>query len=115
ALDRLAPVVESELRRLARVYLSRENAGHTLQTTALINEAYLRLIEWNTVGWQNRAHFYAVAAKMMLRILVSQALNRRRHKRGGSAVLVSLAAADESANRSADIVALDEALMMLAR
>jgi len=115
ALDRLAPVVESELRRLARAYLGREDPGQTLQPTALINEAYLRLIEWKTVGWQNRAHFYAVAAKMMRRILVNQAISRKRRKRGGSAVQVSLTAADEAPNRTADIVALDEALMMLAR
>ena len=115
ALDRLAPVVEFELRRLARVYLGRENAGQILQPTALINEAYLRLIEWKTVEWQSRAHFYAVAAKMMRRILVNEAISRRRRKRGGSAVQVSLTAADEAPNRTADIVALDEALMMLAR
>ena len=115
ALGRLAPIVESELRRLARLYLSREEAGHTLQPTALVNEAYLRLIEWKTVGWQNRAPFYAVAAKMMRCILVNQALSRTRQKRGGSAVLVSLAAADKAEKRSADIVALDEALMMLAK
>jgi RNA polymerase sigma-70 factor, ECF subfamily len=115
ALGRLAPLVESELRRVARAYLSREEAGLTLQPTALINEAYLRLIEWNSVAWQNRAHFYAVAAKMMRRILVSQAISRRRRKRGGSAVQVSLAAADEAPNRTADIVAHDEALMALAR
>lgn len=115
ALDRLAPVVESELRRLARVYLGREDAGHILQPTALINEAYLRLIEWKTVGWQSRAHFYAVAAKMMRRILVNQAISRRRRKRGASAIQVSLTAADEVPNRTTDIVALDEALMMLAR
>src|SRR6516225_8533223 len=90
ALERLAPVVEAELRRLARLYLSREAADHTLQPTALVNEAYLRLIEWNSVGWQNRAHFYAVAAKMMRRVLVNHALAQGRQKRGGSAVLVSL-------------------------
>lgn len=115
ALELLAPLVESELRRLARLYLSREGAGLTLQPTALVNEAYIRLIEWNNVGWKNRAHFYAVAAKMMRRILVNQALRRRRQKRGGTSVLVSLAATDETPNRIADIVALDEALIMLAR
>ena len=115
ALDQLAPLVESELRRLARVHLSKEAAGHPLQPTALVNEAYLRLIEWNTVAWQNRAHFYAVAAKMMRRILVTQALARRAHKRGGSAVLVSLAQAGEEQDRSAEIIALDEALQSLAR
>lgn len=115
ALDRLAPVVESELRRLAHVYLSREDAGHTLQPTALINEAYLRPIEWKTVGWQTRAHFYAVAAKMMRRILVSQALARKREKRGGEAILVSLTEADGSPGGSVDyLAALDEALTSLA-
>jgi RNA polymerase sigma-70 factor, ECF subfamily len=115
ALERLAPVVESELRRLARLYLSKEAAGNTLQPTALVNEAYLRLIEWNTVQWQNRAHFYAVAAKMMRRVLVNQAVARRRQKRGSSAVLVSLAEAGLAADRSADVIALDEALMALAK
>jgi RNA polymerase sigma factor (TIGR02999 family) len=115
SLEQLAPIVESELRRLARRYLNREEAGLTLQPSDLVNEAYLRLVEWNTVGWKNRAHFYAVAAKMMRRILVNHALSRKRQKRGGSAVLVSLAAADDTANRSADIVALDEALMTLAK
>src|SRR5438552_18995112 len=93
ALEQLAPLVEQELRRLARVYMSREKTGHTLQPTALINEAYLRLLEWNAVEWQDRAHFLAVAANMMRRILVNHAVARRRDKRGGSAVLVSLAEA----------------------
>ncbi len=115
ALEQLAPVVETELRRLARVYLSREAPGNTLQPTALINEAYLRLIEWNTVTWQNRAHFYGVAAKMMRRVLVNQAIARGRQKRGAGAVLVSLAEGDAAADRSAEIVALDEALQSLAR
>ena len=115
ALEQLAPVVESELRRLARVYLSREAAGNMLQPTALINEAYLRLIEWNTMEWQNRTHFYAVAAKMMRRVLVNQAIARNRRKRGGSAVLVSLSEAGSAPDRSADVVALDEALVALAR
>src|SRR5438270_6766315 len=96
ALERLAPMVEQELRRLARVYLQREAAGHTLQPTALVNEAYLRLLDWNTVEWRDRAHFLAVAAKMMRRILVNYAIARRRQKRGGSAVLLSLAEADST-------------------
>lgn len=114
ALARLAPIVESELRRLARVYLSREAAGNTLQATALINEAYLRLIEWNTVDWQSRAHFYAVAAKIMRRVLVNQAVARRRQKRGAGAVVVSLADAESVPDRSAEVIALDEALKTLA-
>jgi RNA polymerase sigma-70 factor, ECF subfamily len=92
-----------------------EAAGHTLQPTALINEAYLRLIEWNTVEWQGRAHFYAVAAKMMRRVLVNQAIARTRRKRGGSAILVSLTDAGGVSDRSADIAALDEALIALAK
>src|SRR5947209_15889007 len=116
ALDRLAPLVETELRRLAQAYLSREGPGHTLQPTALINEAYLRLIEWKTVAWQNRAHFYAVAAKMMRRVLVNHAVAHGRLKRGGGAVLVSLVEADAVADRTdTDILALDAALDRLAR
>ncbi len=114
ALEQLAPAVESELRRLARLFLRREAAGQTLQPTALINEAYLRLIEWHSVEWQNRAHFYAVAAKMMRRVLVTQAVARQRQKRGGAAVLVSLSEAGGVPNRSADLAALDEALTALA-
>lgn len=116
ALDELAPLVEAELRRVAQAYLKKESPGHTLQPTALINEAYVRLIEWKTVSWQNRAHFYAVAAKMMRRILVNHAISRGSRKRGGDAVLVSLCEADQlmdSAN--AEIVALDAALNKLAR
>src|SRR6476660_840978 len=89
ALERLAPMVEEELRRLASLYLRRESAGHTLQPTALVNEAYLRLLDWNTVEWRDRAHFLAVAAKMMRRILVNHAVAAARRKRGGSAILVS--------------------------
>jgi RNA polymerase sigma-70 factor, ECF subfamily len=113
ALEQLAPLVEQELRRLARVYLSREKTGHMLQPTALINEAYLRLLEWNSVEWQDRAHFLAVAAKMMRRILVNHAVARNRRKRGGEAVLVSLAQADGVPERTEDLVALDEALTTL--
>src|SRR5262249_20768740 len=91
ALEQLAPLLEKELRRIARVYLSNEATGHTLQPTALINEVYLRLLDWNAVEWQDRAHFFAVAAKMMRRILVNHAVARRSRKRGGSGVLVSLA------------------------
>ena len=116
ALDQLAPLVESELRRVAQAYLSREGPGHTLQPTALINEAYLRLIEWKTVEWRSRVHFYAVAAKMMRRILVNHALGRASLKRGGDAVLVSLAEAESVADQeNADIVALDDALNRLAK
>ena len=113
ALEQLAPVVEAELRRIAAAYLSREKAGHTLQPTALINEAYLRLLEWNSVEWQDRAHFVAVAAKIMRRILVNHALTRRAQKRGGSAIAVSLAEAAGVPERTEDLIALDEALVAL--
>jgi RNA polymerase sigma-70 factor, ECF subfamily len=115
ALERLAPVVEGELRRVARKCLRKEQPGDTLQPTALVNEAYIRLIGWNSVEWQDRKHFYAVAAKMMRRILLNQAINRGRQKRGGSALLVSLAEADQASQRSADMLALNEALIKLAQ
>lgn len=115
ALERLAPVVEQELRKLARVYLRRETAGHTLQPTALINEAYLRLLEWNAVDWQGRAHFFAIAAKMMRRILVNHSVARRSRKRGGSGILVSLAEAGGVPEKTADVIALDEALAALSK
>lgn len=115
ALEQLAPAIESELHQLARVYLSKEPAGNTLQPTALVNEAYLRLIEWNTVEWQNRTHFYAVAAKIMRRLLVNRAVARRSQKRGGSAIDVSLSEAGAAPDRSAEIIALDQALESLAK
>jgi RNA polymerase sigma factor (TIGR02999 family) len=115
ALEQLMPLVYEELRRLAHRHLGRERAGHTLQTTALVHEAYLRLVDQKEVRWQNRAHFFAVAAQMMRRILVDYARSRRFAKRGGGAQHVSL---DEalvvSQERAADIVALDEALKALA-
>ena len=114
ALDRLAPLVESQLRQLARLYLRSEGPGQTLQPTALINEVYLRLIDWHAVEWQDRAHFFAVSAKMMRRVLVNRAIARRRLKRGGSPVLVSLSEAAGLAERTADLIALDEALVALA-
>jgi RNA polymerase sigma factor (TIGR02999 family) len=114
ALERLAPLVEAELGQLARAYVRKEAPGATLQPADLINEVYLRLIEWNTVRWQNRAHFYAVAAKMMRRVLVNQAIARRRPKRGGGTILVSLTQAGVKPDRSADAIALDEALKSLA-
>ena len=116
ALDRLAPLVEHELRRIAQLYLKREASGHTLQPTALVNEAYLRLIEWRSVDWQGRAHFFAVAARMMRNILVTHAIARRREKRGGGAVLVTLDPAHAlTAERTSDLLALDEALNKLAK
>ena len=115
ALERLAPMLEDELRRLANRCLRGESAGHTLQPTALVNEAYLRLLDWNAVEWQNRAHFLAVAAKMMRRILVTYAVARRSKKRGGSALFVSLAEAEFVPVRTQDLIALDEALVALAK
>src|SRR5262245_26000987 len=91
ALDQLVPMVHEELRRLARRNLRRERAGHTLQTTALVNEAYIRLVDQKRMRWQNRAHFFAIAAQLMRRILVDYARRRRYQKRGGGALQVSLA------------------------
>jgi RNA polymerase sigma factor (TIGR02999 family) len=116
ALDQLMPIVYDELRRQAARYLRRERAGHTLQTTALINEAYIRLVDQKRVHWQNRAHFFGIAAQMMRRILVDHARTKKRAKRGGSDVRVSLADATlVSKSRDLDIVALDEALERLGK
>ena len=115
AVDRLLPVVYAELRRQAARQLRGERAGHTLQTTDLIHEAYLRLVDQKNVRWQNRAHFFAVAAQSMRRILVDHARRRHRAKRGGSAIALPL---DEglvvAADKSVDLLALDEALTRLA-
>jgi RNA polymerase sigma factor (TIGR02999 family) len=115
ALDRLTPIVYDELRRLARRYLRRERTGHSLQTTILVNEAYVRLVDYKRMQWQNRAHFFAVSAQLMRRILVEHA---RRHnlKRGGGLRHVSLEEAGEvGGGRTTDLVALDDALNALAR
>ena len=115
ALDALLPVVYEELRRLAAHYLKRERVGHTLQATALVNEAYLRLIEVQQVRWQNRAHFFAMAARLMRRILVDAARARGYQKRGGGAPIVALEEALVVSNEPGrDLVALDEALTALA-
>ncbi|MDQ3252960.1 MAG: sigma-70 family RNA polymerase sigma factor [Acidobacteriota bacterium] len=115
ALEKLAPLVYDELRRLARRHMAGERRGHTLQTTALVNEAYLRLVNWREVRWQNRAHFFAVSAQMMRHILVDFARSRSYQKRGAGALQVSLdEAASLSDERGADLVALDEALTALA-
>jgi RNA polymerase sigma factor (TIGR02999 family) len=114
ALDKLVPLVQSELHRLAHHYMGRERPGHTLQTSALVNEAYIRLIDWKNVRWQNRAHFFAVSAQLMRRILVDFARERHYLKRGGGAVQVSLSeAAAFAMEKEADLVALDEALVQL--
>jgi len=115
AIDALAPLVYSELRRVAHAYMRRERPGRTLQATALVNEAFLRLLQERHVAWQNRAHFCAIAANAMRQILVEQARRRRAGKRGGDAVRVS---ADDvplaTPQRSIDALALDEALERLA-
>jgi RNA polymerase sigma-70 factor (ECF subfamily) len=113
ALDSLTPIVYAELHRLARRYMKGERPGHSLQTTALVNEAYMRLVDYKSMQWQNRAHFFAVSAQLMRRILVDHA---RRHnlKRGGDVLHVSL---DEApmmgGERAADLVALDDAMNLL--
>lgn len=116
ALEKLIPLVYDELRRLAKRYIGRERPGHTLQTTALVNEAYLRLIDAQQVQWQNRAHFFAISAQLMRRILVDFARSKRFAKRGGETVQVSLAEAVlMPQERDADLVALDEAMAELAK
>lgn len=114
ALERLAPLVHKELHRLARRYMAGERPGHTLQVTALVNEAYLRLIDASQMRWQNRAHFFGVAAQLMRQILVDFARSRQSQKRGGEVIQVPL---DEalvvSKEREADLVALDDALKAL--
>jgi RNA polymerase sigma factor (TIGR02999 family) len=114
ALEGLTPLVYEELRRLAHHYMSQERPGHALQTTALVNEAYVRLIDWKTVHWQSRAHFFAVSAQLMRRILVDFARAQGYAKRGGGALTVTLDEAFVSGEKGADIVALDEALLSLA-
>ncbi len=115
ALETLMPLVYDELRRVAARHLRGQRPGHTLQTTALVNEAYLRLIDASQVHWQNRAHFFAVSAQLMRRILVDFARSRNYQKRGGGAQQISLdEAAEVAAGRSADVLALDEALTRLA-
>jgi RNA polymerase sigma-70 factor (ECF subfamily) len=120
ALDQLIPLVHEELQRLARRYMRqerrREHHGVTLQTTALVNEAYLRLIDAGNVQWESRAHFFAIAAQLMRRILVDYARSRNRVKRGGAAQRVELEeAAFFSVERAPDLVALDDALNALAQ
>jgi RNA polymerase sigma factor (TIGR02999 family) len=114
ALEKLIPLVYAELHRLAKGYMRRENEGHTLQTSALVNEAYLRLIGVHSVRWQNRSHFFAVSAQIMRRILVDFARARRNLKRGGGARQVSLDEGLVSPERGGDLLALDEALAQLA-
>jgi RNA polymerase sigma-70 factor (ECF subfamily) len=115
ALDRLMPIVDRELRRIAHYRMSRETPGHTLQTSALVNEAYLKLINQRDVKWQNRAHFFAIAAKLMRRILLDHAKAQHRAKRGGAAQHVPISEVIISSDKpSAGLIALDEALNKLA-
>jgi RNA polymerase sigma-70 factor (ECF subfamily) len=114
ALDELIPLVYDELRRLATRYMRRENQGHTLQTSALINEAYLRLVDQKNVQLQNRAQFFGFAAQLMRRILVDHARSRSRIKRGGGVQMVSLAEQAVISNDVAEVIALDDALKNLA-
>lgn len=115
ALEKLVPHIHAELHRIAKRYMGRERAGHALQTTALVNEAYLRLIDWKNARWENRAHFFGVSAQLMRRILVDFARKRPHIKESGEAREVEL---DEalviSGERQSDLVALDEALKALA-
>ena len=115
ALDKLVPLVYQELHRLASSYMRSERSGHLLQTTALVNEAYLRLRETDGIHWQDRNHFYAVAARAMRRVLVDFARARKQHKRNGGHQVSLDEALTIASDRSADIVALDDALTMLAK
>src|SRR5712692_10387036 len=115
ALDRLTPLVHEELHRLAHRHMRLERPNHTLQTTALVNEAYVRLVDQRNLHWKNRAHFFSIASRLMRRILVDLARAHKRAKRGGGAPQVSLdEAAMVSSERAAELVALDEALTTLA-
>lgn len=115
ALAQLAPLVEAELERLAHSYMRKERAAHTLQTGALVNEAYLRLINWQAVEWQNRAHFFGVAASLMRKVLVDYARRRAQQKRIDAQLRISLTAiATEPQPHDPDLVALDDALRTLA-
>lgn len=114
ALEALAPHVMRELRRLASHYMAGERPGHVLQPTALVNEAYLRLVDWQSVEWTSRAHFFGIAAQMMRRVLVDCARAKARAKRGAGAVQVTLSEAlDVPETHTTDVIALDEALKVL--
>jgi RNA polymerase sigma factor (TIGR02999 family) len=114
AFDKLVPLVYQELHALARHYMKAERPDHTLQATALVNEAYVRLIEVNRIRWQNRSHFLAIAAQTMRRILVEFARQRHRQKRGGNAVHLTIDDVDMAQEQSVDLVALNDALSTLA-
>lgn len=115
AFEQLVPLVEEELRRIAKHHLGRERPGHLLQTSALINEAYLRLIEWKNARWECRTHFFGVAAQLIRRVLVDEARHRNVLKRGGGAIRISLTEAENVIEeRSDDVIALNDALDSLA-
>ena len=114
AFDKLIPLVYAELHRLAHQHMRREQPGHMLQTSALINEAYLRLVQQPQIRWEDRAHFYGIAARLMRRILVDEARKRNSAKRGGGTIQVSLTeATNVSQEQAANVVALDDALKTL--
>jgi len=114
ALEKLLPLVERELHRLAHSYMRREDPNHTLQTTALINETYLRLVDQKKVQWQNRAHFFGIAAQIMRRILLNYARDQNRLKRGGRAIHVSLSEATVMpAEKDRELISLNDALIRL--
>ena len=116
ALDDLMPIVYRELKRIARNFMRRQRAGHTLQTTALVNEAFVRLVDSDKVNWQDRSHFFAMSARLMRRVLVDAARRRNSEKRGGERVQVTLADDVRAVDRGrADVVAIDEALSALAK
>ena len=114
ALDELTPLVYEELRRLAARYMRRENPGHTLQPSALVNEAFLRLVDQRDVRWQNRAHFFGVAAQLMRRVLIDCARKHASGKRGGGTLRVSVSEAVGVAQQATEMIALDRALSGLA-
>ena len=115
AFEKLVPLVDAELRRLARRYMSGERAGHTLQPTALINEVYLRLIDWGNISWQDRAHFFGLSARLMRRTLVDHARRHRSSKRGGNAITVAFDEGTVAPQQpTTDLAAIDDALNALA-
>ncbi len=115
ALEELTPLIYAELHRIAKSYMRRERDGHTLQTSALVNEAYVRLINWETAKWENRAHFFGVSAQLMRRILVDFARKRPKIKDGYARHVSLEEAFTVTAEKDADLVALDEALNELAQ
>ena len=115
ALDDLMPLVHHELKRIARNFMRRQRAGNTLQTTALVNEAFMRLVDSDKVNWQDRSHFFAISAQLMRRVLVDAARRRNSEKRGGDQVRVTLADDVKSVDEQADVIAIDEALDRLAQ